>query len=78
LVFALTVRQQRHEAMFAQATRVTSVRNGVGTALEQATMTQAYTANGQRDWVEDAPAVIEAPVFGASPASLKDGARNRR
>jgi RHS repeat-associated protein len=40
--------------LYDAANRVTSVRNGVGTALEQATMTQAYTANGQRDWVEDA------------------------
>ncbi|MXO57689.1 RHS repeat domain-containing protein [Pontixanthobacter gangjinensis] len=40
--------------LYDTADRVTSVRSGVGTPLEQVTAQMDYTANGQTTWVEDA------------------------
>lgn len=39
---------------YDNADRLTVVQNAYGTPLAQATRTQAWTANGQVDWVEDA------------------------
>jgi len=39
---------------YDDADRILTIKNAVGTAIEQTTVTNAYTANGKRDWVEDA------------------------